>query len=548
MNRYQKYIPFLIGCFALLCFLPFLGSVHLFDWDEINFAESAREMLVSGDYLTVQINYQPFWEKPPLFIWFQLASIKLFGVNEFAARFPNAIGGMVTLLFLYFVGKRSSNYKFGILWSISFGASVLPFLYFKSGIIDPWFNLFIFSGIYFAYRYFTFVARLKYVLLAAGLIGLAVLTKGPVGVLLFGLAIGVYILLKKFKVQFHWSHLLIFILVFSVVGGFWFLLQLAQGNMQVLKDFITYQIRLFQTKDAGHGGFLFYHFVVVFVGMFPASVFALKAFFKNNKIALLPDLLLLSKTIFWVVLILFTLVSTKIVHYSSLAYFPVSFFSAWVLYQMVEQKLLVKKWMLRLYTFMAFLFIIALASLPIIDANKDAIIASGLIKDAFATANLQAKVSWPFWTYLPGVILLVSTIAAWIFYRKKRVLGIVFSIFIANILFVFLTMMLIVPRIEQYSQRAAINFMQSIRHKDAYIFSDGYKSYAPYFYADVKPFENTNAYNLSWLKTGDIDKPVYCILKNTHEEKFFEKNKQFIKIDEKNGFILAIRNPFNEQK
>ena len=44
-----------------------LGNVHLFDWDEINFAESAREMIESGDYLRVQINYLPFWEKPPFF-------------------------------------------------------------------------------------------------------------------------------------------------------------------------------------------------------------------------------------------------------------------------------------------------------------------------------------------------------------------------------------------------------------------------------------------------------------------------------------------------
>ena len=51
-----------------LLFFPFLGKVALFDWDEINFAEIAREMIVTKDYLNVQINFQPFWEKPPLFI------------------------------------------------------------------------------------------------------------------------------------------------------------------------------------------------------------------------------------------------------------------------------------------------------------------------------------------------------------------------------------------------------------------------------------------------------------------------------------------------
>src|SRR4030066_2459796 len=95
-----------IGAIAALLFIPFLGGVHLFDWDEINFAESAREMIESGDYLTVQINFTQFWEKPPLFIWMQVVSMKLFGINEFAARFPNAICGIITLLTLYSIGKR----------------------------------------------------------------------------------------------------------------------------------------------------------------------------------------------------------------------------------------------------------------------------------------------------------------------------------------------------------------------------------------------------------------------------------------------------------
>ena len=68
MASLAKYPYLTILCVAALAFVPFLGSAPLFDWDEINFAESAREMIVSGNYFQVQINYQPFWEKPPLFI------------------------------------------------------------------------------------------------------------------------------------------------------------------------------------------------------------------------------------------------------------------------------------------------------------------------------------------------------------------------------------------------------------------------------------------------------------------------------------------------
>jgi 4-amino-4-deoxy-L-arabinose transferase-like glycosyltransferase len=102
-QKIKEHLGFIsIICFYLVLFVPFLGQVHLFDWDEINFAEAAREMIVTGDWLNVQINYEPFWEKPPLFIWLQACSMSIFGVNEYAARFPNVVIGLVTLFILYF--------------------------------------------------------------------------------------------------------------------------------------------------------------------------------------------------------------------------------------------------------------------------------------------------------------------------------------------------------------------------------------------------------------------------------------------------------------
>jgi 4-amino-4-deoxy-L-arabinose transferase-like glycosyltransferase len=80
-----------------------IGNFHLFDWDEINFAESAREMIESSNYLQVQINYLPFWEKPPFFFWLQVGAMKLFGINDFAARFPNALFGVIYLFTFYFI-------------------------------------------------------------------------------------------------------------------------------------------------------------------------------------------------------------------------------------------------------------------------------------------------------------------------------------------------------------------------------------------------------------------------------------------------------------
>jgi 4-amino-4-deoxy-L-arabinose transferase-like glycosyltransferase len=96
MNK--KVYPLILFFSSAFFFLPFLGKMHLFDWDEINFAESAREMIVSGNYSRVQIDFKPFWEKPPLFFWMQTLCMHIFGVTEFAARLPNAIMGFISLL------------------------------------------------------------------------------------------------------------------------------------------------------------------------------------------------------------------------------------------------------------------------------------------------------------------------------------------------------------------------------------------------------------------------------------------------------------------
>src|SRR5438876_8026436 len=92
------------GHFALLLaaasalFLPNLGSPSLWDIDEGNNAEAAREMLVSGDWIVPTFNYQLRVDKPALLYWCQIAAYRLFGVNEFAARLPSALAALAAIL------------------------------------------------------------------------------------------------------------------------------------------------------------------------------------------------------------------------------------------------------------------------------------------------------------------------------------------------------------------------------------------------------------------------------------------------------------------
>lgn len=88
--------PYLLFLAAIVLFSLFagLGSVPLFDEDEGAYSEVAREMIVSGDFVTPRLNGETFFHKPPMIYWAQAASVGLFGLNEFALRLPCALASL----------------------------------------------------------------------------------------------------------------------------------------------------------------------------------------------------------------------------------------------------------------------------------------------------------------------------------------------------------------------------------------------------------------------------------------------------------------------
>ena len=533
---------------AALLFIPFLGDVHLFDWDEINFAESAREMILSKNYLTVQINFMPFWEKPPLFIWMQVLSMKIFGINEFAARFPDAMCGVLSLLLIFNIGRKFQDENFGLIWVLVYVGSLLPFFYFKSGIIDPWFNFFIFLSIYLFILAVNLVSKkYLYIILSAASLGLAVMTKGPVAILIFAITVGVYWIIQKFRLHVSFLQLVIFALVLIIVGGFWFILQILNGHFNVVMEFIQYQIRLFQTKDAGHGGFLFYHFVVLLIGVFPASVFAIQGFKKSKTDnPLQNDVRLWMTILFWTVLILFTIVKTKIVHYSSLCYLPMTYLAARSLYKMIQGEFRFRLWQTILLSILALLLGTIGILFPLLDHYKQWLIDQGFITHSFTIGNLQAQVHWRGYEWITGIILLAgATWAIVVFYRKNIRKGIIL-LFGSSLIFVYLTIVLLTPRIEGYVQKSAISFFKNTSDKDAYVYSF-YKSYALYFYGKKQMNENKKAEDITWLTKGDIDKPVYFIMRLDKLPEIKARYPQIKILEDDNGYVIGVRYPDNKK-
>lgn len=545
MNAILHKPKFLIVLLGLLFFFPFLGNTHLFDWDEINFAECAREMLVTGDYSTVQINYLPFWEKPPVFIWMQVLSMKIFGINEFAARFPNALGGIITLLVLFNAGKRLRDEKLGWWWVILYAGSLLPHLYFKSGIIDPWFNLFIFLSFY---RFYLGTEELsankhaKHFALSGLFLGLAVMTKGPVAIIIAGISLVIYWSILRFKRIFDFKSILLVLLFTLLSGSIWFLMLILSGQSHIISEFITYQIRLFSTQDSGHGGPFYYHFIILLIGCFPASVPAIGGLFLRNTEG--ASFRLWMKVMFWVTLLLFSIVKTKIPHYSSLCYFPLSFLAADMLYTIHDKKSIDwKKWMSILTGVIGFVLAIVLVAIPFVMMNKSLFFTAQTVKDPFALGNLEAEIGWTGLESITGFILLSGLIVFFIYVKRRDFRRAYISLTLALCLSLIGANALLLPRIEGYSQNAAITFYKDKIGKDVYVLPLGFKSYAYLFYSEKQEQSNPNHSNEIWLTSGEIDKPAYFICKIQNKEHFMKSYPLIRYTGEKNGFVFFERIP-----
>lgn len=514
-----------------------LGHVHLFDWDEINFAESAREMIESADYFKVQINYKPFWEKPPLFFWLQVLCMKLFGVNEYSSRLPNAVFGLIYLITIYRIGKQHYSFQFGMIWSLIFAASILPHLYFKSGIIDPVFNYFIFLSVYYFYKATTNDSiNSKYLLLSGIFSSLSVLTKGPVGLLLLGLSVLVFLVISKFKKMPPVKNWLVFIFGFLILFSVWILIELSNNGIQNLEKFIAYQVELFTQPVAGHEQPFFYHFVIILIGCFPISILALPKII-NFKHSENDNFLLWMKIIFWVVLILFSITKTKIVHYSSMTYLPLSFCAAHFLNQIRNNETNLKKYQIYFYLSVGIIWCILLLGVPIAVLFKEKWL--HLVKDPFALDALKTQVRWGLFDLLPGIIFIVGFYFSYRYIKQKSIVNFLIVSFTNTSVTLLVFLLLVLPKIENYSQKAAIEFLIEKSKEKSYIETYGYKSYAQYFYGKAD-FENGKVKpSVEELINNEWNRNVYLIAKIQNND--LDTNINFRLLYSKSGFKFFVK-------
>src|SRR5262249_29510679 len=257
---------------ALAC-LPNLGGPTLWDMDEGLNATAAREMLDSGNLVVPTFNYQLRTAKPALLYWLQAGGYRLLGVNETAARLPSALAALLALLATYELGRSALGRGAALLGAVVLGTSV--------GVVgaahfaNPDALLLAFTTLALA-LWFRFWQTDKgaWLYAAAVACGLAVLAKGPVGVVLPAAVTFVFLLWQRQLGRLLDLRGVEAALVFVLVAAPWYVWVGLETKGQFLREVAGREhLGRFLEVMERHAGSPLYYLVAVVVGLFPSAGF-----------------------------------------------------------------------------------------------------------------------------------------------------------------------------------------------------------------------------------------------------------------------------------
>ena len=273
----------LILLFCGVQFFLSLGDLGFVGPDEPRYAQVAKEMLVSGDYVTPQYFGEPWLEKPSLYYWLTATAYFLFGISEFSARLASALAATLGVLCVYLLGSRRSQPREGLIASLILATSMLYFSLARAGSMDmlfcsaltvSWTSLFFI--IFGKNRLWTDSStnQTHWGLLALFYIflGVAVLAKGPLGLIL---PVGSLVILLGFTGKLYLLSKLkpftgLLIVVVVALPWYWLCYQ-ANGWVFIEEFLLQHNLERFFTDRYQHAQPMWFFLVVVLVGFYPWS-------------------------------------------------------------------------------------------------------------------------------------------------------------------------------------------------------------------------------------------------------------------------------------
>ncbi|MBN3889618.1 MAG: ArnT family glycosyltransferase [Nostoc sp.] len=286
-----------------------LGNIGLIDETEPLFAEASRQMFVTGDWITPFFNGDTRFDKPALIYWCQAIAYHLIGVNEWAVRLPSAIAafGLVCLAFytiqwylakqdeLEQVSRPTRRYLTSFIAAALMALNPETIIWARTGVSDMLLTgcmasalLCFFLG--YAGKEGSRGAELitnaqspmphalfpnKWYLAFYVLIAGAILTKGPVGIVLPGLIVAAFLLyVGKVREVLREMHLLVGILIILALSVPWYALVIWRNGWNYINSFFGYHnLERFTEVVNGHSAPWYFYFLVVLLGFAPYSVY-----------------------------------------------------------------------------------------------------------------------------------------------------------------------------------------------------------------------------------------------------------------------------------
>ncbi|MCR5175220.1 MAG: glycosyltransferase family 39 protein [Anaerovibrio sp.] len=347
----------LIGIVGLVLFLLGNWAIAITDPVESNYTLTALEMMRSGDYVSPRIYGNYWYDKPAFFYWELIVAYKLFGVNEFAARFFPSVFGVLGLMMTYLFARKLYDRKTGLMAAGILGTCFEYWLLSKTVITDL--TLFVFFDAVLIFFYLGYsTGKRSYYYLCYLFAGLATLDKGPIGLLLPGFILLVYIFIRRDFKEILRLKLPQGLLLYALVAGSWYYAMYTIHGMEFVNNFLGVHNFLRATQsEHPQWNVWYYYLMIFFLGCLPWSWTLPAVIRKYIKLKKRPELDMTgSFLLVWalVVNIFYQCMATKYTTYTLPALLPIAILIARYLY---DREKLVKRTvgvMLALYAVLTF--------------------------------------------------------------------------------------------------------------------------------------------------------------------------------------------------
>ncbi len=245
-----------------------LGSFGLWEPDEARYAEIAREMLQSGNLLVPHLNYVAYVEKPPLLYWLTTLSYWIFGVSEFAARLPVALSAIAGILATYVFALRAFGRRHAILAAAILATTPLYALMAQVLTTDMTLTAPVTIATFSLYLHWKEGGRWCWIAYVA--MGLAVMTKGPVGLAIPILSMLIWLALKReLRGAIAKFRAVPGLLLTTLIAAPWFVMMSIREPGFADFYFVGEHLRRFFEPDYSHSEAFYFYIPVLAIGLLP---------------------------------------------------------------------------------------------------------------------------------------------------------------------------------------------------------------------------------------------------------------------------------------